>query len=71
MNLSALKVEMINEALQRDPHARPVGTRKSFADSFTIHEDQLYLWWSDSTINSTHIVTRTVPGDALKQEGRP
>ena len=60
MNLSILKAEMITEALERDPHAQPIGTRESFDDSFTIYEDQLYLWWND-TINSTHVITRPVP----------
>ena len=61
MNLSALKVEMISEALQRDPRAKPVGTRGSFAESFTLQDGKLILWWNDSEIDSTHIVTRAVP----------
>ncbi len=61
MSLAALKVEMIAEALERDPHARPVGAQESFDDSFTVEEDMLCLWWNDSNIGSTHIVTRPVP----------
>lgn len=67
MNLSTLKVEMIAEALRRDPRAKPVGGRRSFADSFTVYEGQLYLWWNDSTINSTHIVTRPIPEGRCEQ----
>ena len=61
MNLISLKLEMIAEALRQDPEAKPVGTRKSFDDSFSIHMGRYCLWWNDSVIDSTYLATRPIP----------
>ena len=58
--MDTLKINMINEALERYRKIFPCSDRVEFSDCFTINCNQL-LFWFNTEDKTTHILAAPIP----------